>query len=56
MIEKRKLKQVEYRSKLMKAIMVDDIQTDDSMKDIKYDDIKSSYSDKNQKGFDEDAS
>jgi len=32
----------------MKAIMVDDIDTDDSMKGINYDDIKSENSDKNQ--------
>jgi len=28
----------------MKAIMVDDVSTDDEMKDIRYEDIKSSYS------------
>jgi hypothetical protein len=28
----------------MKAIMVDDVATDDSMEDVRYDDIKSRYS------------
>ena len=47
-LEKTKLKEVTYRSKLMKAIMVDDIATDDSMKDVDYEDIKSSYSNKEE--------
>ena len=47
--EKIKLKQVStHRSKLMKAIMVDDVATDDSMKDVKYGDIKSNYSDNDE--------
>jgi hypothetical protein len=32
---------IQYKSKIMRAVMVDDVQTDDSMKDINLDDLNS---------------
>ena len=48
-LERNRLTKINERSRLMKAIMVDDIDTDDSMKDLKFDDIKSTGDEKVEK-------